>query len=252
MILIATKKVEQQIFFSKRSHLWASRWISTLSCLPASRHGPDDNTLCSLLPRHMAAVSCSPSNIAPTKSCTMSTNTCPTYLTMDQKTLIHSTCFWKMEPLASQCQNGAQQGVLQAGTEPGKRIEQLPQKCIGERTSMRDVKQKLKVVLCFQIKVSRGFTQCSPQDSNQCPAHQRLYRPSIQHKLGTIIVQTVHILQHDSAITGSMPTGHGNPYLLPNDLAQLLHLCTNRGGLYGYTVRIFLSLCCIYSWITWL
>ncbi len=35
-----------------------------------------------------------------------------------------------------------------------------------------------------------------------------------QRKLGTIIIQTVHILQHDSAVTGSLPNGeflHGQP-----------------------------------------
>ena len=29
-----------------------------------------------------------------------------------------------------------------------------------------------------------------------------------QRKLGTIIIQTVHILQHDSAVTGSLPEGN--------------------------------------------
>jgi hypothetical protein len=35
-----------------------------------------------------------------------------------------------------------------------------------------------------------------------------------QRKLGTIIIQTVHILQHDSAVTASLPNGeflHGHP-----------------------------------------
>ena len=43
-----------------------------------------------------------------------------------------------------------------------------------------------------------------------------------QRKLGTIIIQTVHILQHDSAVTGSLPDGeflHGQPNVLPNTLA---------------------------------
>ncbi len=43
-----------------------------------------------------------------------------------------------------------------------------------------------------------------------------------QHKLGTIIIQTVHILQHDSAVTGSLPDGeflHGQPNVLPINLA---------------------------------
>jgi hypothetical protein len=50
-----------------------------------------------------------------------------------------------------------------------------------------------------------------------------------QRKLGAIIIQTVRILQHESAVTGSLPEeefvlGHSN--LLPNDLAQQW---------YGYT-----------------
>jgi hypothetical protein len=43
-----------------------------------------------------------------------------------------------------------------------------------------------------------------------------------QRKLGTIIIQTVHILQHDSAVTGSLPNGeflHGKPNVLPINLA---------------------------------
>jgi hypothetical protein len=43
-----------------------------------------------------------------------------------------------------------------------------------------------------------------------------------QRKLGTIIIQTVHILQHDSAVTGSLPNGeflHGQPNVLPINLA---------------------------------
>jgi hypothetical protein len=41
-------------------------------------------------------------------------------------------------------------------------------------------------------------------------------------KLGTIIIQTLHILQHDSADTGSLPNGeflHGQPNVLPINLA---------------------------------
>ncbi len=41
-----------------------------------------------------------------------------------------------------------------------------------------------------------------------------------QCKLGTIIIQTVHILQHDSAVTGSLPEIlHGQPNVLPINLA---------------------------------
>ncbi len=43
-----------------------------------------------------------------------------------------------------------------------------------------------------------------------------------QRKLGTIIIQTVHILQHDSAVTGSLPDGeflHGQPNVLRINLA---------------------------------
>jgi hypothetical protein len=44
-----------------------------------------------------------------------------------------------------------------------------------------------------------------------------------QRKLGTIIIQTVRILQHESAVTDSLPQeecvlGHSN--ILPNDLAR--------------------------------
>jgi hypothetical protein len=42
-------------------------------------------------------------------------------------------------------------------------------------------------------------------------------------KLGTIIIQTVSILQHDSAVTDSLPEGEfvcGHSNLLPNDLAR--------------------------------
>jgi len=43
-----------------------------------------------------------------------------------------------------------------------------------------------------------------------------------QRKLGTIIIQTVRILQHESAVTDSLPEEefmHGHSNLLPNDLA---------------------------------
>ena len=44
-----------------------------------------------------------------------------------------------------------------------------------------------------------------------------------QRKLGTIIIQTVRILQHESAVTDSLPEGefvHGHSNLVPNDLAR--------------------------------
>ncbi len=43
-----------------------------------------------------------------------------------------------------------------------------------------------------------------------------------QRKLGTIIIQTVHILKHDSAVTGSLPNEeflHGQSNILPINLA---------------------------------
>jgi hypothetical protein len=84
------------------------------------------------------------------------------------------------------------------------------------------------VVTCdFQVKVSRGITQCSPSGlepmSRTSEALTAQYANVHQHKLGTIIIQTVHILQHDSAVTGSLPEGdilHGNPNLLPNNIAR--------------------------------
>jgi hypothetical protein len=44
-----------------------------------------------------------------------------------------------------------------------------------------------------------------------------------QRKLGTIIIQTVRILQHESAVTDSLPEEefvHGHSNLLPIDLAR--------------------------------
>ncbi len=43
-----------------------------------------------------------------------------------------------------------------------------------------------------------------------------------QSKLGTIIIKTVNIPQHDSAVTGSLSDGeflHGQPNILPINLA---------------------------------
>jgi hypothetical protein len=44
-----------------------------------------------------------------------------------------------------------------------------------------------------------------------------------RRKLGTFIIQTVYILQHESAVTGSLSEGefvHGHSILLPNNLAR--------------------------------
>ncbi len=44
-----------------------------------------------------------------------------------------------------------------------------------------------------------------------------------RRKLGTIIIQTVHILHHDDVVTGSLSEGGimpGKSKLLPNDLAR--------------------------------
>jgi hypothetical protein len=49
------------------------------------------------------------------------------------------------------------------------------------------------------------------------------YLKVCQYKLGTIIIQTVHILQHESAVTDCLPERefvHGHSNLLPNDLAR--------------------------------
>jgi hypothetical protein len=52
-----------------------------------------------------------------------------------------------------------------------------------------------------------------------------------QRKLGTIIIQTVHILQHESAVTDSLPEGefvHGHSNLLPNDFARQKYRYTSE------------------------
>ncbi len=54
-----------------------------------------------------------------------------------------------------------------------------------------------------------------------------------QRKLGTIIIQTVHIQQHDSADTGfawstQITSNKPSPAIVS------LHLCTNRGGFCTY------------------
>ncbi len=53
-----------------------------------------------------------------------------------------------------------------------------------------------------------------PTMSRTSEALMAQYPNVCQRKLGTIIIQTVHILQHDRAVTGSLPEGdilHGNP-----------------------------------------
>jgi hypothetical protein len=62
----------------------------------------------------------------------------------------------------------------------------------------------------FERLKSVQILTISPWDSNPCPTHQWLYIAAQhlnvrQRKLGTIIIQTVHILQHDSAVAGSLP-----------------------------------------------
>jgi hypothetical protein len=61
--------------------------------------------------------------------------------------------------------------------------------------------------------VPNGTRTCVP-----CTVHTR----GSNGPVGTIIIQTVHILQHDSAVTGSLPHGeflHGQPNVLPISLA---------------------------------
>ncbi len=58
-----------------------------------------------------------------------------------------------------------------------------------------------------------------PRTSEALKAH---YLNVSQRKLGTIIIQTANILQHDSAVTGSLPDrefSQGQPKLLPINLA---------------------------------
>jgi len=63
-----------------------------------------------------------------------------------------------------------------------------------------------------------------------------------QRKLGTIIIQTVHMLQHDSADTGSLPVedfikhSQSSPALVPS--YQWRRLRTNGGG---YLERIIVT-----------
>ncbi len=79
----------------------------------------------------------------------------------------------------------------------------------------------------FKVKVSREIAQCSPAGLEPMPhatvALTAQYLNVRQRKLGTIIIQTVRILQHESAVTDSLPEEeflHGHSNLLPNDLAR--------------------------------
>ncbi len=73
------------------------------------------------------------------------------------------------------------------------------------------LKQALQVVCVFKVKVRRGITQCSPSGLEPKPrtseALTAQYLNVRQRKLGTIIIQTVHILQHDNAVTSYCPRG---------------------------------------------
>jgi hypothetical protein len=82
--------------------------------------------------------------------------------------------------------------------------------------------------------------QCSPSGlepmSRTSEALTAQYLNVRQRKLGTFIIQTVHILQHDSAVIGSLSEGdilHGNPtcfqITLPGSIVPL-HFRNNRGG----------------------
>ncbi len=64
----------------------------------------------------------------------------------------------------------------------------------------------------------------SQRDSMPCTSEALTaqYLNVRQRKLGTIIIQIVHILRHDTAVTGSLPDReflHGHPNVLPNNLA---------------------------------
>ena len=65
-----------------------------------------------------------------------------------------------------------------------------------------------------------------------------------QRKLCTIIIQTVRILQHESAVTDSLPEEefvHGHSNLLPNNLARRFTVTPlhqyRRQATYGYFTR---------------
>jgi hypothetical protein len=73
----------------------------------------------------------------------------------------------------------------------------------------------------FKVKVSREIAQFSPcrirTYATLTVALMAQYLNVRQRKLGTIIIQTVHILQHETAVTDSLPEeefvhGHSNHF----------------------------------------
>ncbi len=90
-------------------------------------------------------------------------------------------------------------------------------------------------VLFEKLKSVKILTIC-PWDSNSCPTHHAValmvqYVNVRQHKLGTVIIHTVHIPQHDRADTGSLPK---KDFALPTQITSNkpsqavvpLYLCT--------------------------
>jgi hypothetical protein len=81
--------------------------------------------------------------------------------------------------------------------------------------------------LC-RVKVSREIAQFSPSRTRtyatrSCGSNGPHYLNVRHRELGTIIIQTVRILQHDGEVTDSLPEEefvHGHSNLLSNDLAR--------------------------------
>jgi hypothetical protein len=84
----------------------------------------------------------------------------------------------------------------------------------------------VSILVLFRSKSVEELPSVPPLDSKVYPAHQSSNGPVSEcppAKVRHFIIQTVHILQHYSAVTGSLPEGdimHGNPNLLPNNLAR--------------------------------
>ncbi len=83
------------------------------------------------------------------------------------------------------------------------------------------------LILIYKVKVSGGIYSVSPTGLEPMlrtsEALMAKYLNVRQRKLGTVNIQTVHSVQHDSAITGSLPNGevlHGQPNILPINLAR--------------------------------
>ncbi len=82
--------------------------------------------------------------------------------------------------------------------------------------------------LIWVYKVKRGTAQFSPAGLEPLPrtsvaVRVMQYLNVCQRKLGTIIIQTAQILQHDSAVKGSPPEGEfllGQSNLLPDNQAR--------------------------------